>query len=104
MNNNDIKKELYNCVECGRQFKTKGNLKKHLEEIHVKIRYPCSHCDYKAGQKTVLRQHILSKHAGVLLSCINNPDSGCRRAIGGTSAAAVLVLPAISIGRQCCCL
>ena len=42
----------------------------------------------------------ISLLAGALLSCINNPDSGCRRAIGGTSTAAVLVLPALSIGRQ----
>lgn len=65
--------------------------------------------DYRVGDSVfdlavMLLFACTSLLAGVLLSCINNPDSGCRRAIGGTSAAAVLVLPAISIGRQCCCL
>jgi len=60
-----IKKEqplIYACEECGRQFNSKHNVFKHLNEIHLKIKYECDQCDYKAGQKSGLVRHQLAKH------------------------------------------
>ena len=80
MNNDDIVinikledhenlQKLFSCHDCGRSFRTKGNMKKHIEEVHVKIKYPCGECSYQASQKTALRKHMLVKHAGHLMKC-----------------------------------
>jgi len=34
---------------------TKGNLKRHRQSIHERIKHPCDQCDYKAKKKVILR-------------------------------------------------
>jgi len=53
---------FYSCEDCGRQFASKHNMFKHIKEIHLKIKYECDQCDYKAGHKSGLVRHQLAKH------------------------------------------
>ena len=57
------------CNECGKDYASKSDLKKHTRQTHLKVRYACEFCDYKAFSKTTLRYHIEGVHAGVTVLC-----------------------------------
>ena len=40
----------------------KGSLKKHIESVHEKVKYPCHQCEYKATTKGNIQRHIQKKH------------------------------------------
>ena len=79
----------FKCNQCEYRANKKGNLLKHISEVHgvdryilrnnteneplqcisLIIRYPCSKCDYKATQKANLQRHIDSVHEGIRYNC-----------------------------------
>ena len=68
------------CQECEFTSNYKGNLKRHVEDVHKGVfssnrpgkrcaengQYLCQECDFKSNHKTALRVHIDRIHNGVL--------------------------------------
>ena len=48
------------CELCGKYFKTKGILRRHVESVHGSSKHPCDMCIYEAPDKYSLKKH---KHA-----------------------------------------
>ena len=53
------------CDKCSSVFKTKGNLKRHIESVHEgKKPFKCNICDSSFSRNTHLNAHIASVHEG----------------------------------------
>ena len=50
------------CDECGKEWKTKGHLKRHMQMIHQNVHIKCDKCDYKATDKRFVEKHSLFVH------------------------------------------
>ena len=50
------------CDECGKEWKTKGHLKRHMQMVHQDVHFKCDGCDYKATDKRYVERHILFVH------------------------------------------
>ena len=51
------------CPKCGKSYRWKGNLKRHLKfECGKMAQIQCPHCQYCAKRKCHLVKHILRKH------------------------------------------
>lgn len=60
--------EKYYCPDCGKAYKHKGILQRHLKyECGDKRPFACNFCDYSTKQKQNLKKHLIVKHAGVLV-------------------------------------
>ena len=57
------------CPECRKIFSAKSTMKHHYESIHEGVKYPCSKCDYKAGNVSHLTEHMESVHLGIKYEC-----------------------------------
>ena len=58
-------KEQHKCTECGAVLSTKGNLKRHMEEVHTNEKpHKCTECGGKYKSKDSLREHKKRKHNG----------------------------------------
>ena len=57
------------CPDCGKGFARKHVMLDHYRNKHEGIKYPCNLCDYKANDRSNLRQHVKSKHEGVKYPC-----------------------------------
>ena len=58
--NNGISLTMYCCMyaECGNEYITKFNLKRHVESVHMKIkRFKCSTCGGLYSSKQSLKEH-----------------------------------------------
>ena len=55
----------YPCDRCNYVAGQKAHLKNHIENIHEKVRYPCAQCDYSASKESNLIRHTQIKHEGV---------------------------------------
>ena len=55
----------FECQYCGQLASTRRNLNNHIRQH--KDKYSCTKCDYKVRTKVLLSEHILSKHESVLL-------------------------------------
>ncbi|XP_076562333.1 zinc finger Y-chromosomal protein 2-like [Arvicanthis niloticus] len=54
---------VYPCMFCGKQFKTKSFLKRHIKnhpEYLAKKKYHCTDCDYSTNKKMSLHNHMES--------------------------------------------
>ncbi|KAK6486148.1 zinc finger X-chromosomal protein-like isoform X1 [Huso huso] len=54
---------VYPCVICGKKFKSRGFLKRHMKnhpEILNKKRYQCTDCDFTTNKKVSLHNHMES--------------------------------------------
>ena len=59
----DVAGRLYTCMECGRRFTQKGNLKRHVMSVHKGDRpFACNQCDATFGTKRNLSRHISAVH------------------------------------------
>ena len=63
-----IKKTL-KCEQCGASFGTKGNLKQHIEAIHLKriINQKCEHCDNIMKTDLEYVDHLVNEHSTLKL-------------------------------------
>jgi len=53
----------FNCDHCDKTFGMKGNLKRHINTVHLKQRnFKCEHCDKAYGLKGDLNIHINTIH------------------------------------------
>ena len=58
-----LKLKPFQCDLCQVSFSEKGTLKHHIEVIHIgEKNYSCSHCDRKFAGKNTLKKHINSVH------------------------------------------
>lgn len=56
----DVKPE---CSVCGKVFKTKYNLKAHLESVHAHTkRFQCDKCHYSCFKKGDMKNHLMQQH------------------------------------------
>ena len=59
----------YRCDTCGKRFKQKTHLTRHVESLHLGIKYPCKLCDYKASQISNLVTHTETVHEKKQYNC-----------------------------------
>ena len=60
------KPKLYQCKECGRAYKWKHTLLRHIRlECGKEPQFQCPYCPQKSKLKCNLKQHILCKHVSV---------------------------------------
>ena len=62
-------KSVYSCEYCDKIFHQKTNYTRHVEALHLGIKYPCLLCDYRATQKTNLDIHVESVHVKKNYEC-----------------------------------
>ena len=55
-------KVKYPCNQCEKQFTQQGNLRKHIESVHEKVKHPCYQCGKQFTQQGHLKGHIRKKH------------------------------------------
>ena len=59
----DGKKSIFNCTLCRLNFSRKGDLKRHVQQVHEKNKpHKCSICESSFPQKGLLKKHISSVH------------------------------------------
>ena len=52
-----LKTRDFQCVECGKQFGTKGVLERHVQSLHVN-EFPCGICEIKFLTNRLLEEHM----------------------------------------------
>ena len=63
------RKGKFICPECGIVVTMQKTLKRHIEAIHLGIRYPCDQCPFQARSKISLKHHIEAVHEGKRYYC-----------------------------------
>ena len=62
--------ELYRkCELCSYNTEVKHDLKRHIQEIHLKIGLTCDECGLTTKRKIQLKRHTLAVHQGIALIC-----------------------------------
>jgi len=59
----------YSCQNCKFVTTEKGNLKRHQQAVHEGKKYSCDKCEYQATSQGSLKRHRQAKHEGVTYSC-----------------------------------
>ena len=59
----------YPCLQCEYASTTSGHLKRHVKSKHEGVRYPCSQCAHAATTASNLKTHVKSKHEEVQYPC-----------------------------------
>jgi len=58
----NIHNEEVECPDCGKVISSQGNLRKHISEMHNKVRLQCPQCDAQPTNMSNLRLHIMAVH------------------------------------------
>ena len=58
----DFSFQKFKCDQCDYQCIRSDYLKKHIQGLHEKVRYPCDQCDYQATRRQYLNKHIETIH------------------------------------------
>jgi KRAB domain-containing zinc finger protein len=53
---------MFNCDQCQYKSERKGNVDKHIQNVHQRFRLDCDHCERKFTQDCDLRKHVLNVH------------------------------------------
>ena len=53
---------IWRCVDCGYAYRQKGNVRDHIEAIHILERISCHLCSEQFNTTTSLRKHWKQKH------------------------------------------
>lgn len=59
-----MKKKIFNCKQCDREYKHSSNLKAHIESIHENRRHLCKICGKNFNRRNNLSRHIRFVHRG----------------------------------------
>ena len=63
-------KTMNACTICKREFNDKGNLRRHIRQVHTDLKpYKCDKCDRRFGDAGNLKRHIKGKHEGLRDQC-----------------------------------
>ena len=64
------RKNFFKCDLCGIRFDRKGNLVRHKNNVHFKVRkLACLQCEKRFGDKHNLQKHIASVHDKINYPC-----------------------------------
>lgn len=64
------KSRLYPCKRCGRAYKWKKTLLRHVRmECGKEPQFQCPYCPQKSKLKGNLKQHIMCKHVSLVAEC-----------------------------------
>ncbi|GIQ79916.1 hypothetical protein KIPB_000623 [Kipferlia bialata] len=72
------------CPYCGKGFKRRTNLKDHIHTHTNERPYPCPECDKRFTQRGALKTHIQGVHRGIRWQCLME---GCGRVFSVRSGA-----------------
>ena len=51
------------CDKCGKEFRSKGHLQRHVDGVHHKLKgYKCDRCDYEATDRRYVERHKAIVH------------------------------------------
>lgn len=55
------------CIHgCGKFFVSKHGMARHVESVHLKIKYGCEQCDKKFASKATMLRHVDRVHSGII--------------------------------------
>lgn len=58
------------CKECGSSFPKRGNLARHIQTVHLKLKpFQCEHCHASFGYKNHLKRHQIVHQRGSEFKC-----------------------------------
>ena len=59
--------KMHKCTICGKQGSDRGNLRKHVENIHFPgtLSYPCKYCTETFSTRNGLNHHFSKMHRAV---------------------------------------
>uniref|UniRef100_A0ABD2WJF2 C2H2-type domain-containing protein n=1 Tax=Trichogramma kaykai TaxID=54128 RepID=A0ABD2WJF2_9HYME len=57
------------CDVCGKSFRCKSHLQRHIDSVHRKIRHACDICQKTFSNKSNIKTHIDSMHNGISHAC-----------------------------------
>ncbi len=59
--------KVFECSLCGKHGKDRGNLRKHVENIHFpgSFIYKCKYCSEEYNTRNLLNLHISNMHRGM---------------------------------------
>merc|ERR1712126_35314 len=52
----------FNCTKCDQSFSQQSNLKCHIESVHDKTRYQCKICSFSIARKLRMIEHLDQEH------------------------------------------
>jgi uncharacterized Zn-finger protein len=55
----------HQCGVCLKEFGSPKDLKRHMDGVHLGVKFDCLECDYQATRKSNLTQHINTVHRGI---------------------------------------
>lgn len=71
----DIKRK-FSCCHCGKSFKTKSHLQRHILTHTGEKPYHCNRCDGRFNQSSSLRNHVIAIHTKEFPHICNNCSKG----------------------------
>ena len=60
MEKEHLQETIYDCDQCGKEYQTKGHLRRHIK-THTDI-YMCPNCPEKFSKKIQLKSHVFNEH------------------------------------------
>lgn len=51
---------------CGKFFVSKHGMVRHVESVHLKVKYDCEQCDKKFASKATMLRHVDRVHSGII--------------------------------------
>ena len=91
---------------CGKSFKTKNGLTRHVNRKHKKVKFTCPHCPKGLGSKDSLKDHIAGQHPEYAEPCHfkdNTEHHKCKSRSGASKKVPVHKnIPKDIRGRDCC--
>lgn len=71
----DIRRK-FSCCHCGKSFKTKSHLQRHILTHTGEKPYHCNRCDCRFNQSSSLRNHVIAIHTKEYPHTCNNCSKG----------------------------
>lgn len=89
----------YKCPTCGKSFKCSSNYKQH-EKIHAKdrVRFECDMCEANFLSKATMRHHIITAHTSIR----NFLCSHCPKAFGSIMTLRGHAMTHVEFKKECC--